>query len=174
MNARVIVQDSGDSENLSKLLDEAITESVRISENLVPAKLRDFDLSICLRSLCLNLEKSTHTNISFEAHGKRIDMPQTQKVNFYRIAQEAVNNSIKHAAAKTITIQLNEEPHTVRLSIEDDGAGMVQESTFVTGRNGLVNMRDRAEIMGGKFTMESDPKRGTMIIVEVPTEMLTK
>jgi PAS domain S-box-containing protein len=174
MNASVIVQDSGDSGNLCKLLDEAITESVRISENLLPAKLRDFDLSICLRSLCTNLEKSTHTHISFEAHGKRIDMPQTQKVNFYRIAQEAVNNSIKHSAAKTITIQLNEEPHTIRLSIEDDGSGMMQESKINTGRNGLVNMRDRAEIMGGKFTIESDPKRGTMIIVEVPTEMLTR
>ncbi len=157
--------------SLSKLMDEAIQESVRISENLLPAKLRDFDLATCLKSLCVQVNASTQSQISFDNLSSDLKMNQSQKVNFYRIAQEAVNNAIKHAKANSISVQLSEESDFVRLSVEDDGSGISQERRAVR-QNGLVNMRDRAEIMGGKLTIESDPQRGTMIIVEVSTDKL--
>ncbi|HEV8514147.1 MAG TPA: response regulator [Cyclobacteriaceae bacterium] len=173
MNTGLIVADSGDAKNLSRLLDEAIQESIRISENLLPAKLRDFDLSTSLRSLCSQINKSAHFEIAFEDHDIDLVMPQSKKINFYRIAQEALNNAIKHARAKNITVQLSEEQGYVRLSIEDDGVGITSKSENSSlHQNGVINMRDRAEILGGKFTMESDSKRGTMIIVEVPTNRL--
>ncbi len=170
MNASLIVTDPNDAANLSRLLDEAIQESVRISENLLPAKLRDFDLATCLKSLCTQVSRSVNSNVSFFNVGTHSAMGQSQKVNFYRIAQEAVNNSIKHAKAGSITVQLSEANDTVRLSVEDDGGGL--SSQMIARQNGLINMRDRAEIMGGKLTIESDPKRGTIVIVEVPTDKL--
>lgn len=164
-----------DTSGLSRQLDEAIQESVRISENLLPAKLRDFDLATSLRSFCADIRKATQSQVSFEGHGSDFKMNQSQKVNFYRIAQEAVNNAIKHSDAKSISVQLNEENDYVRLSVEDDGSGISPASSSSSrSRNGLVNMRDRANIMGGKFTIESDPHRGTMVIVEVPTDKLTQ
>lgn len=173
MNTKVIVRDHEAASNLAKLLDEAIQESVRISENLLPSKLKDFDLAVCLRSLCNNIEKSTHSHISFDAHGHNFEMGQLQKVNFYRIAQEAVNNAIKHAHADTIAVQLNAGNKAIQLSIEDNGKGMAAERPVAMhGQNGLINMRDRAEIMGGKLTIESDLKRGTLVIVEVPVDKL--
>ncbi len=173
MNAGLIVADSGEASNLSRLLNEAILESVRISENLLPSKLKDFDLSTSLRSLCKELNRTAHPEIAFEDHAVDLVLTQSQKVNFYRIAQEALNNAIKHARAKNITVQLGEGQNYVRLSVEDDGVGIVSKSTNSSlNQNGVVNMRDRAEVMGGKFTMESDSMRGTMIIVEIPTNKL--
>jgi PAS domain S-box len=175
MNIKMIVRENEAANNLSRLLDEAIQESVRISENLLPSKLKDFDLSVCLRSLCNNIGKSTQSQIVFDAHGQDFGMTQSKKVNFYRIAQEAVNNAIKHAQAQTVSVQLTESCDSIRLSIEDDGKGFTENRTSdVSGQNGLINMRDRAEIMGGKFTIESDRKRGTMVIVEVPAANLVE
>jgi len=171
MNAKLVVQNDSEGLNLSRLLDEAIQESVRISENLLPAKLRDFDLSVCLRSLCGSIAKTTGVNISYESLGENFKMIQSQKVNFHRITQEAVNNAIKHAQASSISVQLYEGNDMVRLSIEDNGRGITHDDAL-SGRNGLINMRDRAEILGGKLTIESDQRRGTMIIVEVPLEKL--
>lgn len=169
MNTRIIVHDSAAADSLLQLLDEAIIESVRISENLLPSKLRDFDLPNCLTTLCKNLSRSSGVQVCFEGHGQQFDLNQFNKVNFYRIAQEALNNAIKHAHAKNITVQLITTSDSVTMSIEDDGRGIsydhFQESG---GRNGLINMRDRAEIMGGQFMIESDQQRGTFITVEVP------
>lgn len=168
MNANVIMQDKTDASTLYRLIDEAIQESVRISENLLPAKLKDFDLATCLRSLCSQMGKGTSATVSFQSMGSRAAIDQSQKVNIYRIAQEAINNAIKHAQAGTITMQLTEEPDRVRLSIEDDGRGLKHSNDQdLFKKNGLVNMRDRAEIMGGHFNMESDDNRGTLILVDV-------
>jgi PAS domain S-box-containing protein len=154
---------------LSELIDEAILESVRISENLLPSKLKDFDLATCLRSLCNTIRKTSAVPVSFEVLSEISQLDQSQKINFYRIAQEAINNAIKHARASSINVQVNEEENTVHLMIEDDGKGFEKNRTYDQSKHhGLMNMRERAEIMGGKLTIESDADRGTLIIVEAP------
>lgn len=169
MNTGVIVSDPVAAHSLLHLLDEAIQESVRISENLLPSKLRDFDLATCLKTLCKTVSKSANTQIDFIGNGSRIPMSQSDKVNFFRITQEALNNAVKHAQATNITVQLNAAKDVIRLSIEDDGKGMGdQTSVSHSGGNGMINMRDRAEIMGGQITVETDHHRGTFVMVEVP------
>lgn len=170
MNANVIVKNQADAANLYRLIDEAIQESIRISENLLPAKLKDFDLSTCLRSLCNQVEKATQTiQVNFVKTDPVSAISQVQKINLYRIAQEAINNVIKHACATTLTVQLSEDAEHLRLSIEDDGKGLATQSELDLYKNsGLVNMRDRAEIMGGRLTIESDENRGTLVVAEIP------
>jgi signal transduction histidine kinase len=172
MNINVIVKDGDASAVLYKLIDEAIQESVRISENLLPSKLKDFDLPTCLNSLCKQIGRSSQASISFQSLGTTRQLEQNKKINFYRIAQEAVNNAIKHANASSIVMQLNEDNSKLRLSVEDDGHGINLNyyNSEYKNRNGLINMRERAEIMGGRFSIESDGKRGTLVIVEVPLE----
>lgn len=171
MNMNLNVANSRANE-LSKLIDEAIQESVRISDNLVPSKLRDFDLATCIRSLCSQVQQSSNLQISFESLGTPQPIDQNQKINFYRIAQEGLNNAVKHANANSITVQLNEETDGIQLTIEDDGQGIneARKQKSNSSRNGLANMRERAEIMGGKFIIESDESRGTLIIVEAPVQ----
>ncbi|HEY8934848.1 MAG TPA: response regulator [Cyclobacteriaceae bacterium] len=170
MHVNFIVKDKPGANDLNKLIDEAIIESVRISENLLPSKLKDFDLATCIRSLCKQLSISTHSRIYFQSLGRSTELEQSQKINFYRIAQEGINNAIKHANANTINVLLDEESHRIQLSIEDDGRGMNLNTVWYDhhAHHGLVNMRERIEIMGGKLTMESDPNRGTLIVAEAP------
>jgi len=167
MNTRFIVADPVAAQSLLHLLDEAIVESVRISENLLPSKLKDFELAMCLKTLCQTVSKSAKTRIDFVGNGTRIPMSHSTKVNFFRIAQEAITNAVKHANASTVTVQLTASKDAIRLSVEDDGKGIAQRLSSHSG-HGLNNMRDRAEIMGGQFTVESDGQRGTFIVVEVP------
>jgi PAS domain S-box-containing protein len=175
MNANAIVKDASSALDLYKLIDEAIQESKRISENLLPSKLQDFDLPTCLKSLCTQIANSAPaTKISFEYIGDNLTIGALQKINLYRITQEALTNAIKHAQASSIYVQLIEEDDQIRLTIEDDGNGIsFQNQLEFYKQNGLVNMRDRAEMMGGKFAIESDANRGTLLIIEVPIKQYT-
>jgi PAS domain S-box-containing protein len=169
MNVNFLDSDPSKVTVLYKLIDEAIQESIRISENLLPSKLKDFDLATCLNSLCKQIDDTTDTPVTFEYFGASSQVNQTQKINLYRIAQEAINNAIKHAKASSISVQLNEEDDRVQLTIEDDGRGFERTKEYDRSQHhGLDNMKERAEIMGGKLTIESDADRGTLIIVEAP------
>ena len=175
MNANAIVKDASSALDLYKLIDEAIQESKRISENLLPSKLQDFDLPTCLKSLCSQMANSAPaTKISFDYIGDNASIRALQKINLYRITQEALTNATKHAQASTVDVQLIEEDDQIRLTIEDDGNGIsFQNQLEFYKQNGLVNMRDRAETMGGKFVIESDANRGTLLIIEVPIKQYT-
>jgi PAS domain S-box-containing protein len=163
MKANIIMRD----EDLYNMIDDAISEARRISDNLVPSKINDFDLSTCLNSLCNQIDNTASELITFESFGVPQNLDHSQKINFYRIAQEAINNSLKHARASSVTIQLYEEEDKVRLLIEDDGIGIEYKPSMFS-QHGLSNMRERAEIMGGQLTIESDASRGTLIIAEAP------
>jgi PAS domain S-box-containing protein len=169
MNVNLLGQNDPKMNSLYHLIDEAIQESIRISENLLPSKLKDFDLATCLRSLCNTISKTSPTPVSFESFGNARYIEQAQKINFYRIAQEAINNALKHGGAASISVQLNEDQDKIELTIEDDGKGFKKDLSYdQSEHHGLVNMKERAEIMGGKLTIESDGERGTLIIVEAP------
>jgi PAS domain S-box-containing protein len=171
MNIDLLSQKDGKADTLYQLIDEAIQESVRISENLLPSKLKDFDLATCLKSLCNTISRTSRIPVSFESLDVSSEVEQGKKINFYRIAQEAINNAIKHAQASAINVQLNEEGDILQLMIEDDGRGFKKNQTYdQTQHHGLVNMQERAEMMGGKLTIESDADRGTLIIVEAPLD----
>lgn len=171
MNIRLTQIDEKHVASLYRLIDEAIQESIRISENILPAKLRDFDLATCLKSLCNGINTASEIPVSFESLGQPVRIGQNQKVNLYRITQEAVNNAIKHSQAELISVQLNEDENFIQLTIEDDGKGFGSGTSFDQSiHHGLANMRERAEIMGGSLTIESDENRGTLIIVEVPLQ----
>ena len=91
----------------------------------------------------------------------------------FRIAQEAINNVIKHARAKSVTINLKAGDGRIVLTVEDDGRGFDAEALF-NGDNrlslGLVGMRERTALLGGTFNIVSRPGQGTRIVVEVPAE----
>lgn len=153
---------------LYTLLDDAIGETKRISENLQPHKLRDFDLVVCISDLCKELQSDTEAQIIFSAFVDDLNIDEAVKINLYRIAQEALSNAIRHAQAKQISVQLNDDENFLRLTVEDDGRGMMGYEN-PKGR-GLINMSDRAHIIHGTCTLESDNSRGTILIVEIPKQ----
>lgn len=156
------------SDYLNRLIDEAISETVRISENLLPSSLNDFDLSTCLERLCSQINIATNLPVSFEQLGETSLLDRLQKINLFRIAQEGINNAVKHANASHIHVQLTQTEENTLLTIEDNGVGIMNSPGMNSFRHGLANMRERAEMMGGKLIIESDKNRGTLLIAEAP------
>lgn len=155
---------------MSELITEAIQETSRISENLLPSKLKNFDLVPCLESL--THDKYSKLEIKLDSTGvknNRIDI--NKKVNLYRITQELITNCQKHAQANYLSIQLRGEGSRLVLTVEDDGKGFdfsKQKENLLAGHMGLQNILDRVKIMDGKIEIDSKPNLGSLTIIEVP------
>ena len=89
--------------------------------------------------------------------------------HLYRIVQEALNNVMRHAGARRVSVQLQRDLHCLRLSVQDDGQGFDWEAAQSRPPGlGLTSMLERSKILGGSLQIESAPGRGTSIIIEVP------
>ena len=95
-------------------------------------------------------------------------LPLAAQQELYDLAQEALNNSLKHARAEQVRVCLELEGDRVRLVVEDDGAGFDPAAASTRGGLGLPGMRERAQRLGGRLRIESAPGKGTRITVEVP------
>ena len=89
--------------------------------------------------------------------------------NLFMAFKEALSNAVKHAGCRTVHVRITISPDTLTLSLTDDGAGFVEPSSGRIG-NGLLNMRRRIEDLGGRFSLESSPGKGTKVVFEVPLE----
>jgi signal transduction histidine kinase len=92
-----------------------------------------------------------------------VDLPAPVEKGLYRIAQEALNNALKHAAATSVTVYLGVEDEQVELEVVDDGIGFDPGLASNTGGMGLIIMRERAEKLGGSLTILSSPGAGTKV-----------
>ncbi|MBL3658333.1 PAS domain-containing sensor histidine kinase [Fulvivirga sediminis] len=160
-------------DELIHLIDDTIQEATRMSENLVPAKLRDFDLATALNALIKQLNTIYDPKISFYSSVSN-EIVANKKINLYRIAQEAINNALKHSGATQISVSLIEDDNIIRLSIEDNGRGIennnMEEEDLKTKtfHHGLANMKERTKIMNGFLIIESNKGLGTLVISEIP------
>jgi len=98
--------------------------------------------------------------------GERV--PPAVEIALFRIAQEAVTNSVRHAHAERISVVIEERDRRIVMVVEDDGIGFDSEAVARGGRLGLVGMRERTEMLGGNLLVESTPATGTTIVAEVP------
>jgi len=100
-------------------------------------------------------------------------LPPTAEIALFRIAQEAIVNALKHAGATHMVVTLESSPDAVIMSIADDGCGFdpAAQRFQAAAHLGLVNMRERAESIGGQLRVESAPGRGTRVIVEAPRSL---
>ena len=99
-----------------------------------------------------------------------LELPAHLEEGLYRIAQEALNNALKHAVATSITIRLQTDQDCILLNVIDDGQGFDYHPNNGQGGLGLKSMQERAEQLGGWLTLESSPGKGTAISVEIPFE----
>jgi two-component system, NarL family, sensor kinase len=140
-------------------LDESIDDVRRISHALRPAIVDQLGIAAALAELGKELEERTRAKVSLLDRLGATPIGQPQSMAFFRIAQEALTNIERHAAASAISIELTAEDQgqRVRLRIVDDGCGFNPRTT----RNGmgLNNMRKRTEDLGGQFSVASRPGR---------------
>ena len=98
---------------------------------------------------------------------KLVELPASVEEGLYRIAQEALNNALKHAAATSVTVCIRAEDERVELEVVDDGQGFDPDTVSDRGGMGLASMRERAEKLGGSLTVLSAPGEGTRVKVSV-------
>jgi signal transduction histidine kinase len=95
-------------------------------------------------------------------------LPLSAQQELYHIAQEALNNSLKHAKAQHLRVCLRLDDETFFLEVADDGAGFDPAAAGGRGGMGLPGMRERVQRLGGRLAIESEPGCGTTVRVEVP------
>jgi ligand-binding sensor domain-containing protein/signal transduction histidine kinase len=105
--------------------------------------------------------------VKFSAKGAECGLGAEIERNLIRIASEAVANAVRHSQAEAVWIQLEFRPDSVRLSVRDDGAGL-RESDPAREHFGLAGMRERTELLGGRFSIHGEAGRGTGIEVQIP------
>jgi signal transduction histidine kinase len=157
---------------LKKMVDDTISEARRISFNLMPSVLVNFGWIPSVKILCENTEKygGAKVNLSIEEDESLNNISFDKAANLYRLVQEAFNNILKHANAKNIFVQIGNNAQLINVLIEDDGEGFEMNNTdgrINTGK-GLSSMYQRAELNGGKCTIESKPGKGTKINIIIP------
>jgi PAS domain S-box-containing protein len=151
-----------------------ITESVmeelhRMAINLRPASLDHLGLAAALKQYIETLNERKVVTIEFEALGfENGRLSPAIETSLYRIVQEALTNALLHAQASEIAVILDWRGDCVTVIVEDNGVGFTPEAEANRGRMGLVGMRERAEMLGGTLTVESEIGAGTTIHVEVP------
>ncbi len=137
-----------------------------IAARLRPAALDDLGLEETLRAHLEDFERSTRLSVDLRVRGAPAELRSEVAEHLYRIVQEALSNVSKHASASAVRVEL-EASATARLLIEDDGVGFDAESV-PAGRLGLLGIRERAELLGGRFELRTAPGAGTRVEVELP------
>ena len=167
---------SAPSESLEGLLptvQQAIEESRRIQMNLRPSILDDLGILPTIQWQCREYQ-NMYPHIRIE---KRIDLPEDKipdslKTVIYRISQEALNNIAKHGKANLVIFSLQNVDGTIELAIQDNGQGFNVRETLSKESSkrglGLSSMRERAELSGGSFAIESAEGKGTIIRASWP------
>lgn len=158
-----------DIERMDSLLNQTVQSTRRISADLRPQLLDDLGLATALEVLIKQVSRSSNINCSFSLDPDRLSIDQRLGTPLYRIAQEALNNIVKHAQATEVTLSLyRDATNCLILEIRDNGKGIAPESRRKAATFGLIGMRERVYALGGKIQIESQPGTGTKIRVSIP------
>ncbi|GGK75537.1 cache domain-containing protein [Amphritea balenae] len=146
----------------SAALNQAIQEVRRISHDLRPIQLDDLGLEPALYSMAEEFSERTGaaTNLSLELPQQRL--PDDIEITLYRITQEALTNIERHAAASEVDLRIWQQDNLIWIEIRDDGRGFITRDKHSDGI-GLLNMRERTELLSGHFSISSKPDAGTLI-----------
>jgi signal transduction histidine kinase len=157
--------------DLSEVLQivQTTLESVRsLSQALHPVMLDEAGLETTLDWYLPTVERQTGIAISYEKQGEPFPVDGSAGVHIYRVAQEALNNVARHSNAKQAWVRLRFLPRTLELEVEDHGVGFTQPSN--NHGIGLVAMRERSELMGGRIVFSRPAEGGTRLQLVVPRE----
>ncbi len=148
-------------------LDEVSTDVHALSRQLHPTVLDDLGLSRALRSECQRRRRASKVSIHFVDESHEVDVRNEIGLALFRIAQESVQNAIKHASAQEIVVRLAATRQAIELTISDDGVGFdaVRVARDSGGGLGLASVQERARLIGADLELTTAPGEGTTISV---------
>ncbi len=162
----------GELAELKGLIKGSLQEVRKIIFDLRPMALDDLGLVPALRRYLEGLEEREGLVVNLAVFGQEVRLASAVEVGLFRIIQEALHNVSKHARAASARVTLTYGQEQLLLSVRDDGRGFdlreVERGGRAGGHFGLISMRERAELLGGRFEVKSAPGQGTRITVAVP------
>jgi PAS domain S-box-containing protein len=159
---------------LSVRVKELSTAVHDLSHQLHPSKLEHLGLVGALRALCREMIRHHGLEVAFTHRDLPNSIPEAVTLCLYRIAQEALRNVVKHSGTSYAAVELSGGPDQIRLRVTDDGVGFDPASADEDRGLGLVSMRERLYLVGGRMAVESRPGGGTRIDVCVPLRERTE
>ena len=160
-------------EQLGGTAQQALKDTRLLVHQLRPVALESEGLVGALQQRLDGVEKRAGVEAKLLVEGVA-SFPDYLEEQMYHVALEALNNSIKHAAATTVLVRIGVDDNSIELKIEDNGVGFDVQSVGESGGMGLTNMRKRVEELGGYLTLISAPGEGTTISVTVGLPESTK
>ena len=152
---------------LRELVVATLQDVRRLAVELRPAALDDFGLVPALERLCDTMFEQGGVAVDVQSYLDDQRLPAETETALYRIVQEALTNVLKHASASRVTVRLRQSERFVELLVQDDGAGFDPRGVR-DGGLGLVGMRERVALLGGRMVVDSSEGAGTMLKAEVP------
>lgn len=165
-NADLAAADPDAWAHAAHLAQQSVEDLRRIARRLRPEALDDLGLINAFIALCNRISEAGGIEVrrrlpeSVPPHRPEVDLV------LYRVAQEALTNVIRHAGASRAEVTLTVEGDRLRLEVRDDGAGMRLPGP--ASSSGIVGMRERALLVGGALSVESEAGRGTTVTLEIP------
>ena len=150
------------------MLDSSIKEMRRVAHNMMPEALVKFGLDTALKDFCNDITNSGALRVSYQSIGvENTDIDQTVAITIYRIVQELINNTMKHAGAISALVQLSKEENQMSVTVEDDGKGFDTALLNRSAGIGWSSIQNRVEFLKGKLDVHSQPDKGTSVLIEL-------
>jgi PAS domain S-box-containing protein len=158
--------------------DRAFNDVRRYSHELRPVVLEHHGLAAALEQIADDYIKLGQLSLQVNVEGAEPKLPDEVKLGFFRIAQEALNNTRKHSKARQANIDINFNHKQVLMTVSDNGDGFNTEEALkksgCKGSLGLLSMRERAKLINADLKIESEPGKGTKVILKAKLQSLDK
>lgn len=147
-------------------LDLAMDEVRALSRRYNSLYIHQQELPALLEAHVELIRQAGTHRVDLQVEGAVQLLPSEKKLLLFRIVQEALSNVLRHARARSVTILLRYAGNSLHLRIKDDGRGF--EKSPIAAGTGIHNMRNRAQLIGARLRMESEPGAGTLIFIDLP------
>jgi PAS domain S-box-containing protein len=155
---------------MTKLTDMTIKTVKKISTELRPGLLDDLGLVAAIEWQTEEFENRTGIRCELTVDPEEIILDQDRSTAIFRIFQETLTNIARHAKATRVTISLKEKDDKVELRVRDNGKGITKEQISDSKSFGLMGIRERVHLLGGKVKITGKPGEGTTVVVSIPIE----
>ena len=157
-------------DEISDLTTKVIDEVRSISRGLYPVLLTQFGLTESIKQLVLDYDEETDLFFTSEIESIDDSIDKNESLNLYRFVQECINNIIKHADAKAVSISIEKVSNTINVVINDNGNGFDTNDAQKRNSLGLKTLKERIRILNGKLIIKSKLSHGTSIIAKFPVK----
>lgn len=153
---------------LRSMFDSLVDEVRGISNNLMPPVLQEFGLEIALSHICNEIARHSQIKVIFDSQMPKGELDMRIATYTFRIAQEALNNAVKHAGASEIIMTLIGNEKMINLMVQDDGVGINLADPCNQNGRGLNSMCERVKLLNGLIDISKGENKGTIVSVKIP------